>query len=409
MDASLPAEIGAAAGGTRWRWRLVIALVAAAAAYAIWPLRALVRGWNDFAFVYAAGRAWLKGLSPYDVAAWRAQWSVITPSFLSGTAPFPQPFIYPPHFAILAVPVALLPWPIAERLWDGLSVLSFAGIVALSWRLLPSRRRLAADPAWWALVALATVNASVRETLWECQMSMLPTLGIVGSFWALAEKKTAWLAVFAFLASLKPQIGLLPLLCIAANGGLAGVAIAGVAALVVAGVAMAPTPLALFPGQLANCFRLHQSIVFNAPDHLFSVSALWARYDPHRRLVLATPLLAIAFAAWLWRQRRTGPAELVAALDVPWKQAAIVLAATAALMPLHGYDLVLCSPLILFTYEMRPRWLAFPLVLLVQLVSRESLTARLPIWPIAPWLTLAIALCILAAVDKRLIPRSALR
>jgi hypothetical protein len=182
------------------------------------------------------------------------------------------------------------------------------------------------------------------------------------------------------------------------NGGLAGVVWGGVAALIVGGVAMAPTHLALFPSQLAYCFRSHQSIIFNAPDQMDGVLALFARFDPNRRLVLLTPLLALAFTGWLTRARRVGGTALAAALAEPSKQAAIVLAGTAAIMPLHGYDLVVYSPLVLFAYDMRPRWLALVIAGLVDLAHREALTRRLPFQPAGPWFTLAIAVCTFVAV-----------
>ena len=42
----------------RFRWAVAIVFVAASLAYAFLSLRHRIRPWNDFAFVYAAGRAW---------------------------------------------------------------------------------------------------------------------------------------------------------------------------------------------------------------------------------------------------------------------------------------------------------------------------------------------------------------
>jgi hypothetical protein len=383
----------------RWTWAVALTLLVGAATYTLLPLRHVQRGWNDFAFIYVAGRAWVKGLSPFDVDAYRPLWSAVTPSSFEGVWPQGLTYMYPPHFALLAVPLSLLGWPAAARVWDAIGILSFVAAVVLSLRIVSLRRRgVASDPWWWVFLGLATLNAAVRWTLRGGQMPLLPLVGVVGAFWALAEKRTAWLAVFAFTAALKPQIGFVPLLYIALNGGLAGVVWGGVAALVVGGAAMAPTHLALFPSQLVNCFRSHQSIGFNTPDQMDGMLALLARFDRNRRFVLLTPLLSIAFTSWLTRARRVGGTALSAALADPAKQAALVIAGTAAIMPLHSYDLVIYSPLMLFAYDIRPRWLALAIAGLAEIVPREAWTSRLPLHPAGPWFTLAIAVCTFAAI-----------
>ena len=42
--------------------------------HAMWPLREVVRGWNDFAWIYVAGRSWWEGSSPYDFPRWAELW-----------------------------------------------------------------------------------------------------------------------------------------------------------------------------------------------------------------------------------------------------------------------------------------------------------------------------------------------
>jgi hypothetical protein len=385
----------------RWTWAVALSMLVGAAIHTLLPLRHLQRGWNDFAFIYAAGRTWLHGLSPFDVDAYGPQWSAVTPSHFEGVAPKPLTYMYPPHFALFAVPLSLLGWTTAVRAWDAIGILSYVAVVVISSRISSLRRRsVVSDPWWWVFLALATWNEGVRWTLNGGQMPLLPLVGVVGVFWALAEKRTAWLALFAFIAALKPQIGFVPLLYVAMNGGLAGVVWGGVAALIVGGVAMAPTHIGLFPSQLASCFRCHQSIAFNAPDQMDGILALLARFDPNRRFVLLTPLLSLAFTGWLTRVRRVGGTALAAALGEPSKQAAIVLAGTAAIMPLHAYDLVIYSPLILLAYDMRPRWLALAIVGLAEIVPHEALTRRLPLHPAGPWFTLAIAVCTFVAVVR---------
>src|SRR5690606_27507823 len=137
-------------------------------------------------------------------------------SFLGATpseiTPPTAPYMYPPHMAFFAVPLGLASWPLACRLWDLVNVVSYAGILffLLDW-LRQSQRFSLRDPGVWLVVAAATLSGAVRWTFFEGQMCMVPLLGVVGAFWAWHQKRDNWVAVFAFLAALKPQIGFLPL------------------------------------------------------------------------------------------------------------------------------------------------------------------------------------------------------
>src|SRR5690348_14713609 len=93
-----------------WRWMVAAALVAISLLYAVIPLVDAVRPWNDFAFVYAAGRTWVKGLSPYDFERWNAEWVAIRPPDTEVSQP--MPFMYPPYWGPLAVTFGVLPWPV---------------------------------------------------------------------------------------------------------------------------------------------------------------------------------------------------------------------------------------------------------------------------------------------------------
>ncbi len=371
-------------------WALASALVAAGAWYSVAPLRAAIRGWNDFAFVYAAGRAWSHGRSAYDVLSWRAEWSSIRPSFLSA-APS-QPFLYPPYWALLAVPLSFLPWPVAERLWDVMNVAAYAGACLLAVRLLQREKADAlSHPLTWALVGLASLNGAVRWCLWESQLAMISLAGVVGAFWALSERKTAWLAVFSFIAALKPQIAFLPLFYLLLAGGARGVLAGGAGAVVVSLAAfhgLAPSELVR---ELRSDYRLHMAIAFNAPDRFFSVSALFGFLDPDARLTRLSPLLGMAvvpFATGLWR----GSRPQIAAQASPLWALALVLTWVAALVPLHGYDLIIYTPLLILLPVVRPRWLSAGLGGLAIFASRiPRLTDALHLGPIVPYATFAVA------------------
>lgn len=201
----------------RWRWLITIALAAGAAIYAFWPVARLTSGWNDSSFLYAAGRTWTTGFSPYDFERWNAEWTAVRP--ITEVAQ-PMPFVYPPHWGPVAVLLAQLPWPVASRVWDVVNVVAYLGAGVFTLRICGGHvRELAAKPAVWMFLAIATLNVAVRQSVFQGQFTIVPLLGIAGAFWAWHEKKTTWLVLFAFVASLKPQLGLLPLLYLFLNGG----------------------------------------------------------------------------------------------------------------------------------------------------------------------------------------------
>ena len=112
-----------------------------------------------------------------------------------------MPYVYPPHWAPIAVLAALVPWAVASRAWDVVSVLSFAAAASLSIRLLGSAATNAVRrPGVWASVAFAALNPAIRYVCLAVADLSLRALGVVGAFWAWREKRVGWLAVFGFIA-----------------------------------------------------------------------------------------------------------------------------------------------------------------------------------------------------------------
>jgi hypothetical protein len=382
----------------RLHWPVAIALVAVAAAYAFWPLMVAVRPWNDFAFVCAAGRAWLKGASPYDFAIWDAEWAALRPA---GTVVSqPMPFVYPPHWAPIAVLAAAVRWGIASRAWDVVSVLSFAVTGWLSVRLLGSTAPAALrEPRTWASLAFAALNPAVRYSAWQSQMGLFATLGIVGAFWAWQERRVGWLAVFAFLASLKPQLSLPALVYLFLSGGHAGLLIGAAAALAVGLVAMIPSGLGVFPAQVQHVYALHAAVKFNGPEQFSNLLAFFPWPGGSRQFMSASMALGIAGSVALVlavRQARKRHPDLV---PDPLMQLGIVMAMTGALMPVHGYDLVIYTPLIVLAGELRWRWISLLIVFLTLFAARERfLSAHVPIAQTGAYLTTALLLTMVAAL-----------
>ena len=383
-------ESGSDDQSARWRNAAALVVCAAALLYTIWPLREAYRSWNDFRFVYVAGLNWLRGISPYDFEAWVANWRGVPHDFLAG--PPTQPFVYPPHWALLAVPLAALPWHWATRIWDVVSVAAFAATVALCGSMLG--RGSWSRPALWLLAAAATFSGVVRYALWESQMGLLPLLGVVGAVSAWRRGSPRALAAFAFVAALKPQIAALPLLFLLLNGGHAGVLRGGLVAVAVSVAAMIPVGLSRFPAQFHRCLRLHMGAGFNQRDNFTNLSVLWAHLDGADAWFWVSPALALAAIALLTMSRRRSPdGPLAAMLDDPLWLLSLLASLSAALLPLHRYDLVIYTPVFFLALRIRPLWLSLALVALVEAADRPHLLDRLlGHGAREPWLTLGVAL-----------------
>ncbi|MFT3928573.1 MAG: glycosyltransferase family 87 protein [Myxococcales bacterium] len=383
----------------------------ASALYSLWPLRELVRGANDFAFVYAAGRAWAHGFSPYDIPRWHAEWAFVVPSWAHGQPP-PGPFVYPPHWALLAAPLGVLPWPLACRIWDLVNVVSYGLTCLLAVRMVQRLAPRTPEVLIWAFVALTGLNGAVRWCLYECQLSLLPLLGVCAAFWAREEKRSGLLVLSVFVASLKPQICLLPLLFLLLDGSHKPVLQAGAAALLVSVIGLIPSGLSVFPEQFRHAYDLHLGMDFMKPSEFYNVSPLLAGFAPHRLPLLMGPLLGMVAVVALVLAKRwlATHAEVPAHADGarslllnPLWQLCLLAALEIAFTPQHGYDLVMYTPVVVLAATFRQRWLSALAVLVIAVESRAlQIEQRLQIGPIAPYLSLGIvALCVCAVCRVR--------
>jgi alpha-1,2-mannosyltransferase len=98
------------------------------------------------------------------------------------------PFTYPPFAAVMMVPLAIVPWPVAVSVWTWVSVLCLA---AIWWVSLPARLRTGRMGVW-LLVGL-TAGSLILEPVWQTlqfgQINLLLTAMILLDLVAAPQRR----------------------------------------------------------------------------------------------------------------------------------------------------------------------------------------------------------------------------
>lgn len=292
---------------------------------------------TDFSSFYAAGSLALEGhaASIYDMAAHYAREQQI----FGAATPY-YGWLYPPIFLLLAVPLALLPYPVALIVWQGASFALYLAIIAAIVR--PLRREHAAIARLWLPVAAAF--PAVFINLGHGQNGFL-TAGLLGAaLLALPQRPIVSGILFGLLAY-KPQFGfLIPVALLAAAqwratfaAGVTVVALAGATALAFgtdvwwAFAASAETSRKLLLEQGDVGFEKLQSV--------FAAIRLWGGGIPLAYAAQgAASIVAIGGVAWTWRTSE----------DRDLKAAVLMIATLLASPHALDYDLTILGPAMAF-------------------------------------------------------------
>jgi hypothetical protein len=274
----------------------------------------------DFINFYAASDLALQGrlAEAYDIPRMVAAEQAIVPAAAGQVVPWQ----YPPTFALLILPLALLPYSVAFLLFMGTTLALYLWLVHA---ILPDRRALLAALAFTAVLvnALGGQNGFLSAAL-------------LGGGLILLETRPITAGVLLGLLTYKPHLGILLPLVLAAGGYWRVIGMAALSALIFALVAWL-----VFGAESWQAFWDHLPL---AGDYLRSGVLPWdkmASVFAAARLLgasatLASGLQAIAALAvaalgiQAWRQG--GSLELRAALAV--------IGTTIAVPALYDYDLV---------------------------------------------------------------------
>jgi hypothetical protein len=260
-------------------------------------------------------------------------------------------FKYLPAFAVLVLPISLVPLDVAKPIWFLLSVAALAVLLRLSLPLLPEQRK----PAW-ALVLLTVVvlGKFYGHELVLGQVNLLFAAVATAGLLALrVSRETLAGALVALAIVLKPY-GVLLLPWLIARASLRSVVTAGGA---LAGALLVPAALYGFSGNLALHREWLTTVLSTSNEanilNVDNVSwvAMYTRWfgpgSTAAGLAMLTAVAALGLLPWMWKVGRdvAHPAGLEAALLLvliplisPQGWDYVLLVATPAVVYLVNYE-----------------------------------------------------------------------
>jgi len=336
-------------GRRRWRNLGIASGALAAAMFAGFDLFQWVVAYgsdhfhNDFTFYYAAARIGVTHgwQSIYDLNLQQTELDAIGSRIRIAEL---ARYISPPPVAWLALPLTLLPYPVAYVLW---SVMLLAALVGTWYLAAPGAGRLRLIHLVAALAWLPVIYA-----LQLGQPGLFVAFGVAGSY-ALLRKHRQFLSGLALgVIVLKPQLGFLLPVALLAGGrfrALAGAAVAIAVLLTGSGLNVGPDGMAAYAERL--------SFAADVPVNRQLTIALVIGGLGAARLVQAA--IAIWALALVFRLRKQSP---------EWIYVLAILGGLLATPYLHLDDLVMLGLAIWLYLRIpgRPRWSwAFVLALVI--------------------------------------------
>jgi hypothetical protein len=291
---------------------------------------------HDLHHWYVSGRAWRAGLDPYKLENYLA---------VARTIPgidyewIKLGFSYPPHFAAFSLLIsapATLEGAIALMLL--LQLASIAVVASCCVRMLEREKGGGADAsARWVVPALVIGNPFTTHVVWTGQTALVAFACLLGCWQLRRRRGWEWLAgLLLAAATMKPQVGALPVLWIALERNwrvlLAAVA-GGLLFMIVPLVQVGPATLVV---EWLDALRVYTNgenpVSFYGHPNVFGFrSLLVAAKLPAP--TLAPVAIGLVWVAWTARRYFSD-------LDV----LAIVMTIASLFVYVHDYDLALLAP-----------------------------------------------------------------
>jgi hypothetical protein len=358
-----------------------IALAIAVAGLLAFGVVGVGRGANvhfaDVRYFFVAGTLASVGVSPYDLATFRAA------ALEQGLGRIDL-FAYPPHTLVLCVVLSWFPIEASRWAWALANLCILGGTawaMALRYlhRLGPRRDPHASTAALW-IAAIIIGNPFAAHLIWTAQTGLM-VLCCVLLAWHF-DKRGRWLlaGVLMGLATLKPHLSLLVLAWFALTGSWRVVAVATATAALLLSFALVQIGPDVVPQWLAASWGYEKqftgSLSYNTNLKSLLLGLGMALPSGFTALMLAA---ALAGVAWLAVQHRRQP---IAAHDAQ----ALLLVSSLFWVQGRDYDIAVLAPLVpmWFWYARDKcwlRWAGAATVLLLCVPHRGLAQAGVPLLP----------------------------
>jgi len=266
----------------------------------------------DGAVLYAAGRAWLKGLNAYNHDMLTQSVAAINEiDNLENAA-----FFYPPQSAAFCIFVGLFDYSVAKFVWLALNLLSMAAIIFMTVRTINQHQNNSENQlGGWIMSAIIIGNPFTAHVVWMGQTSLIAFAATMAAWFFSQRQKFVWAGICLGIASFKPQLCLLLGIwfLLERNWKILAVAFATV-------TIMSAYPLVLYGGPVGMLAAWHQgiqdsysSLPFNQPGFQDKVG-MESFFASLGLNIPAIKIVAIILAVLLWVFRNRINREDVLAL-----------------------------------------------------------------------------------------------
>lgn len=344
----------------------------------------------DGGVLYAAGRAWLKGLNAYNH-------DMLTQS-VAGIKAIDNlkdaAFFYPPQSAAFCMFVGLFDYSVAKFVWLGLNLLSMAAIVFMTVSTINQHQNNQNQLGSLVMAAMVIGNPFTTHVVWMGQTSLMAFAGTMAAWYFSQRQKFVLAGICLGIASFKPQLCLLLGIwfLLERNWKILAVAFATV-------TVMSAYPLVLYGGPVGMLAAWHQgiqdsysSLPFNQPGFQDKVGmeSLFASLGLKIPGIKITAII-LAIVLWFFRNKINREDILALLMGISF----------TFLGYTHVYDYVGLFPILtslwLYCYNNQKAYIAMiALVFLLFFPRRIFLSAGLPF--LIHWRTIVVLILVISVL-----------
>lgn len=319
----------------------------------------------DTRYFFVAGKAWIRGLSPYDFEVYRAIWfEHFTDSIAPGV------FAYLPGSIAYTLPLGLFDWPTAALVFRGINILA---VVAIAYLCISALGLHSKRPrATWHLVPLSVglCFGGVAGTILTGQSTLIVCAASLALL-TLPKQRSILIGIAILVASSKPQLSLPAMLvAILANRSARGrlLALTGLAVLASIAVLLLDRAPA---SHLAQSLTSNASLGANSFHRMIGLSPLLQAATMGPSASKAAAMLAFgALLVYVVIRSLRGTSDFDA------RTVMLCFAAAGIGYPVHEYDTAILVPVCAFAVLLTRTELAL-VAAPILFLSRPGLVKRI--------------------------------